>query len=147
MVPQKNRGGTSRGISQTLKEDNEICGKTGTTSNQSDGWFVGMARDLCAGVWVGGEDRCIHFRNLALGSGARTARPIWEKFMMSIYEDPELTYKQGPLLQYAKPTDLEIPTHHVPSRDTLPAQETEPEADLMVEEVTVDMDLDVNDIF
>lgn len=140
-------GGTSRGINQALQEDNEICGKTGTTSNQSDGWFVGMARDLCAGVWVGGEDRCIHFRNLALGSGAHAARPIWEKFMTSIYADPELPYKKGPLLNYAEP--IEIPSQHETPRYTLPVQETEQEEDAIMEETTadVDMELDVNEIF
>ena len=136
-------GGTSGGIHESLKQDNEICGKTGTTSNHSDGWFVGMARDLCAGVWVGGEDRCVHFRNLALGGGARTARPIWEKFMMSIYEDPELPYQKGALLKYAKPIDVEIPAQRKDAIPTSPAQETEQESDATPEEVTVD----VNDIF
>jgi penicillin-binding protein 1A len=139
-------GGTSRVIKQVLKEDNEICGKTGTTSNQSDGWFVGMARNLCAGVWVGGEDRCIHFRNLALGSGAHTAMPIWEKFMISIYADPELPYKKEPLLDYESPFGVTIPGQHEQSRHVLPAQETEQEGDVITEEAIVDMNLDVNEI-
>jgi penicillin-binding protein 1A len=140
-------GGTSRGIVRALKEDNEICGKTGTTSNQSDGWFVGMARGLCAGVWVGGEDRCIHFRTLDLGSGARTARPIWEKFMLSIYADPELPYDKGPLLDYAKPID--IPTWQEQSQDEVLAQATEQEEDSIIEaeEDPVETGLDVNEIF
>jgi len=144
-------GGTSSGIHRALRADNEICGKTGTTSNQSDGWFVGMARGLCAGVWVGGEDRCIHFRDLALGSGARTARPIWEKFMMSIYADPELPYQKGPLLNYAKPIDIEIPSQHAAPQHTLPNQgaKQEQEEDAIMEETTteVDTELDVNEIF
>lgn len=102
-------GGTSRGISEILKRDNEIGGKTGTTSNLSDGWFVGMARDLCAGAWVGGEDRCIHFRKTSSWTGAATARPIWEKFMLNVYEDPELPYQKGPLLPHDKPTGLDFP--------------------------------------
>ena len=140
-------GGTSRGIKQVLREDNEICGKTGTTSNQSDGWFIGMARDLCAGVWVGGEDRCIHFRNLALGGGAHTAMPIWENFMMRIYADAELPYKKESLLNYAKPFDIVIPSQHEQSQCILPAQETEQEEDVAMEETAVDINLDVNEIF
>lgn len=89
--------GTSRGLSSAIKKDNEICGKTGTTSNQSDGWYIGLAKDLCTGIWVGGENRCIHFRTLAAGQGAITARPIWEKFMLRTYADPQLPYEKGPL--------------------------------------------------
>ncbi len=150
-------GGTSRGITQAIREENEICGKTGTTSNQSDGWFVGMARGLCAGVWVGGEDRCIHFRNLGLGSGARTARPIWEKFMLSIYADPELPYEKGPLTDYARPDDLSIPTqpHEEDLKTTPSTQEVIHTDAISVEESTADTDLnkevdiklDVNKIF
>lgn len=139
-------GGTSRGVKRELRVDNEICGKTGTTSNQSDGWFVGMARDLCAGVWVGGEERCIHFRDLSLGSGARTARPIWEKFMMSIYADPELPYEKGPLLNYDKPIDIDIPLQYEATQDKLPNQE-ERQEEAMQEEDTVNIELDVNEIF
>jgi penicillin-binding protein 1A len=142
-------GGTSIGIARALKEDNEICGKTGTTSNQSDGWFVGMARGLCAGVWVGGEDRCIHFRTLGLGSGARTARPIWEKFILSIYADPELPYNKGPLLDYAKPIDVDIPTRYEQPQDEVLAQETAQEEDATTEEGEdiAETALDVNEIF
>ena len=140
-------GGTSQGISKALRENNEICGKTGTTSNQSDGWFVGMARDLCAGAWVGGANRCIHFRTLGTGSGAKTARPIWEKFMHSVYEDPELPYEKGPLLPYDKPTGVDIPTEHESPQKGLPPQEEVQAEDLMIEEDTADVEIDVNDIF
>ena len=140
-------GGTSRGIQGVLKEGNEICGKTGTTSNQSDGWFVGMAKDLCVGVWVGGEDRCIHFKNLALGGGARTARPIWENFMLRIYEDSELPYHRGPLLSYDKPDSVKIPMQHAGPKESLPVQEAAWEEDTMMEEDARNVDLDLNDIF
>ena len=106
-----------------------------------------MARDLCAGVWVGGEDRCIHFRNLALGGGAHTAMPIWENFMMRIYADAELPYKKESLLNYAKPFDIVIPSQHEQSQCILPAQETEQEEDVAMEETAVDINLDVNEIF
>ncbi len=85
-------GGTARGINKKLKEDNDIGGKTGTSSNQSDGWFIGITKNLTAGVWVGGEDRCIRFKTLAEGQGAVMARPIWEKFMLKIYEDESIPY-------------------------------------------------------
>ncbi len=138
-------GGTSRGISKVLKKDNELCGKTGTTSNHSDGWFVGMTRDLCAGAWVGGEDRCIHFRTLALGGGAVIARPIWEKFMLSVYEDPELPYEKGPLLNYSKPEGLEIPEESIKVEEK--KQEMYPqEEELEEEEDNIDVELDVNEI-
>ena len=106
-----------------------------------------MARGLCAGVWVGGEDRCIHFRTLALGGGARTARPIWEKFMLSIYEDLELPYEKGPLLDYAQPIDVDIPTQHKQPQDGVPSQETEEDAIIEEEEDVVETELDVNEIF
>lgn len=134
-------GGNSRGISSALKEGNELCGKTGTTSNHSDGWFIGMARDLCAGVWVGGENRCIHFRDFASGSGARTARPIWEKFMLSVYEDPELPYTKGPLLNYPPPKGVEIPAGQSAPQVT-PEELQEEETD----EMPVNVELDVNEI-
>lgn len=98
--------GTFRGLSKAMKEDNEVCGKTGTTSNHSDGWCVGMAKDLCTGVWVGGENRCIHFRTMDMGQGAVIARPIWEKFMLRLYNDPAVPYKKGPLPAPAVPLDL-----------------------------------------
>jgi penicillin-binding protein 1A len=69
-----------------------LAGKTGTTDNHSDGWFVGYTPMLTAGVWVGCEDRAAHFRTLALGQGARTAMPVFAMFMQRCYEDPELPY-------------------------------------------------------
>ena len=56
---------------------NEIAGKTGTTDNHSDGWFIGLVPNLVTGVWVGGEERSIHFRSITLGSGSNMALPIW----------------------------------------------------------------------
>ncbi len=70
--------------------DHPIAGKTGTTQNNSDGWFIGMTPDLVAGVWVGAEDRGARFRELSLGQGANTALPIWAKFMQKVYDDEEL---------------------------------------------------------
>ena len=72
--------------------DNPIAGKTGTTQNQSDGWFIGMVPNLVSGVWVGGEDRSIHFEEIAFGQGATMALPIWAIYMMRAYEIPELEF-------------------------------------------------------
>ena len=69
---------------------NPIAGKTGTTQNQSDGWFMGMVPNLVTGVWVGGEDRSIHFKSLTYGQGASMALPIWALYMKKNYADEEL---------------------------------------------------------
>jgi penicillin-binding protein 1A len=69
---------------------NPIAGKTGTTQNQSDGWFMGMVPNLVTGVWVGAEDRAAHFETIIYGQGAAMALPIWGLYMKSCYNDPEL---------------------------------------------------------
>ncbi|MGN7513525.1 MAG: transglycosylase domain-containing protein [Allomuricauda sp.] len=69
---------------------NPIAGKTGTTQNQSDGWFMGMVPNLVTGVWVGGEDRSIHFERLAYGQGAAMALPIWALYMKKNYANEEI---------------------------------------------------------
>ena len=77
-----------------LPKDNRyahvFAGKTGTTSNHSDGWFIGMSHNLISGVWVGGDDRSIHFRTGALGEGSKTALPIFKRFMIKVVKDPML---------------------------------------------------------
>ena len=70
--------------------DNPIAGKTGTTQNQSDGWFMGITPDLVTGVWTGCEDRAAHFRSIDLGQGAHMALPIWAIYMKKVYGDPLL---------------------------------------------------------
>lgn len=67
-----------------------IAGKTGTTNGASDGWFMGLTPDLVTGVWVGADDRDIHFRNLTWGQGARMALPIWGYYMNKVYDDKRL---------------------------------------------------------
>ncbi|MCK0161139.1 penicillin-binding protein 1A [Allomuricauda sp. F6463D] len=69
---------------------NPIAGKTGTTQNQSDGWFMGMVPNLVTGVWVGGDDRSIHFNRLLYGQGAAMALPIWAQYMKKNYANEEL---------------------------------------------------------
>ena len=68
----------------------EIAGKTGTTNNQSDGWFIGYTPKLTVGVWVGAEDRQVHFHSLSLGGGSNMALPIWGIFMKKVFENGSL---------------------------------------------------------
>lgn len=88
-------GGTSTILSKAVLSDNEVGGKTGTTDNASDGWYIGITHNLVTGIWVGGDEPSIHFRTWTLGSGTRSALPIWDKFMQSIYEHPEVGYPKG----------------------------------------------------
>lgn len=98
-------GGTSSGIHPFLKLDNELGGKTGTTNNASDGWYMGITNNLVTGVWVGGDEPSIHFPSWVFGSGSRTARPIWENFMMDLYQDPSIGYGKG---TFKKPDSLDM---------------------------------------
>ncbi len=74
---------------------NPIAGKTGTTQNQSDGWFMGMVPNLVTGVWVGGDDRSVHFRSITYGQGASMALPIWGLYMKKNYTNEELGVSKG----------------------------------------------------
>ena len=75
--------------------DNPIAGKTGTTQNQSDGWFMGMVPNLATGVWVGGDDRSIHFEEIGFGQGATMALPIWGSYMKALYQNSDLGVSVG----------------------------------------------------
>jgi len=108
MGATQEQGGTAMGLSHSLRDENEIGAKTGTTQNYSDGWFMGVTKNLVAGAWVGGDDRSIHFRTLALGQGARTAMPIWEEFFLKVYEDEELGIEKGPFQRPDGSLSLEI---------------------------------------
>lgn len=72
-----------------------IAGKTGTTQNNSDGWFIGLTPDLVAGAWVGGEDRSVHFDNTSEGQGASMALPIWAHFFQRVYADKSINISKG----------------------------------------------------
>jgi penicillin-binding protein 1A len=87
---------TGTGVRLRSKYDlrNPIAGKTGTTQNQSDGWFMGLTPDLTTGVWTGAEDRAVHFRSIKLGQGANMALPIWALYMQKIYNDPVLNFRK-----------------------------------------------------
>ena len=99
--------GTAEGLKRTtLVAGNEIGAKTGTTSNFSDGWFMGVTQKLVAGVWVGGDDRSIHFRSLALGQGAKMAMPAYAKFMEKVYADPSLSIEGYTKMPFMKPENF-----------------------------------------
>jgi len=100
--------GTARGMSWELKNENEVGAKTGTTQNGSDGWFMGVTKDLVAGAWVGGDERSIHFKSWAMGQGGRTAMPIWQNFMLNVYRDPILYYEKGPFPKPLNRLSVEI---------------------------------------
>ncbi|NOY47099.1 MAG: penicillin-binding protein [Chlorobi bacterium] len=85
--------------------DNPIAGKTGTTQNQSDGWFMGMVPNLVTGVWVGAEDRAVHFKTITYGQGASMALPIWALYMKSCFADETLKVSKE---EFEKPDNLSI---------------------------------------
>lgn len=91
-------GGTFQSLDSNLKSNNEIAGKTGTSSNLSDAWCIGMIKNLCTGIWVGTDNRCIHFNDIRFGQGARVALPIFERFITKLYNDKYLKYKKASLL-------------------------------------------------
>lgn len=78
----------------------QMGGKTGTTNSNSDSWFMGFTPDLVTGVWVGGEERYIHFNTMALGQGARAALPIYGYYMQKVYADKKLPYSQDAKFEF-----------------------------------------------
>lgn len=122
----RERGGTSMSLNGYIgdQRDTDFGGKTGTSNNHSDAWFMGVSPNLVVGAWVGGEYRCIHFRTGALGQGSRTALPICGYFLQSVFNDPNFKDYHG---KFIKPngTDLELSMYecsYSPSpKDTLDA--------------------------
>ncbi len=96
-------GGTSQALWEwdLFKKNNQIGGKTGTSSDYVDGWYMGVTKDLVTGVWVGCDERSVHFKTSETGEGSRTALPIFAKFMEKVYRDPSLKITLGP---FPKPT-------------------------------------------
>jgi len=106
--------GTGNGIRSIYKIPGDFAGKTGTTQNQSDGWFVGITPHLVAGCWVGAEDPGIHFRTITYGQGAYMALPIVGKFYHKLYRDPrykDLQYARFPELDKQLLADLDLPAY------------------------------------
>ncbi len=90
-------GGTSQALWEwdLWKNNNQIGGKTGTSSDYVDGWYMGITKDLVTGVWVGCDERSVHFKTSQTGEGSRTALPIFGKFMERVYRDPTTGITQG----------------------------------------------------
>ena len=100
--------GTGARLRGQYKLTAPIAGKTGTTQNQSDGWFIGITPELAAGAWVGCEDRVVHFRSIEMGQGAREAMPIWALFMQRVYADKTLHISTADFEPPAEPLTVEM---------------------------------------
>lgn len=98
------QGGTGSRLRYRYKLNQPMAGKTGTTQNNSDGWFMGITPDLVTGCWVGGEDRAVHFDRTDQGQGASMALPIFAKYMQKVYADKTIKISQG---------DFERPAHRI----------------------------------
>lgn len=132
-------GGTSQalwGYVGTVN-DTEFGGKTGTSNNHSDAWFMGVSPKLVVGAWVGGEYRCIHFRTGALGQGSRTALPICGYFLQSVFNDPQFKHYHA---KFDKPNDPDIEkfmyicdSYYEQKRDTLDSDSIQNEEPEMLE--------------
>ena len=108
--------------------EHPIAGKTGTTQNQSDGWFMGMVPNLVSVVWVGGEERATHFEDITYGQGATMALPIWANFMRDNYAIPDLGISMEP---FERPENLSIEVDCVP----VPTEEGDPGIDLAEDDI------------
>ena len=93
-------GGTAASLRSRYGISAQMGGKTGTTNSNSDSWFMGFTPDLVTGVWVGGEERYIHFNTMALGQGARAALPIYGYYMQDVYKDSRLPYSQDTRFEF-----------------------------------------------
>ena len=82
-----------------------VAGKTGTTQNNSDAWFIGMTPKLVTGVWIGGEMRSIHFNNMTYGQGAAAALPVWGLYMKKVYDDPKINFYKG---NFDRPANVDV---------------------------------------
>ena len=102
--------GTGRRLRSAYDMKGPIAGKTGTTNNNSDGWFVGCVPQLITAVWVGGDERDIHFNSMALGQGSASALPVWALYMRRVYADKTLGY--DPDRDFDKPASMATPTQH-----------------------------------
>ncbi len=100
--------GTAARLRSTYQMTSEIAGKTGTTNNHSDGWFIGITPNLVSGAWVGAEDRSVHFTRLGLGSGTSMALPIWGEYMTRVYEDSTLNITEEDTFEAPENFELDL---------------------------------------
>jgi len=101
-------GGTSGRIRSVYNIKHPVAGKTGTTDDNSDGWFMGLTPELVAGAWVGAEDMQVHFISTGLGQGANMALPIWAIFMQKVYADKSIGLSTKDFEKPSKPLSVEI---------------------------------------
>ncbi|CAM4057373.1 penicillin-binding protein 1A [Flavobacterium weaverense] len=114
--------GSNRWTGYPYNFKNPIAGKTGTTQNQSDGWFMGMVPNLVTGVWVGCEDRSARFKSITYGQGATAALPIWGYFMKLCYDDPDLKVSKSP---FERPANLSIKVDCYVAKKVVDSTDTE----------------------
>lgn len=128
-------GGTSQALWEwdLFKNENQIGGKTGTSSDYVDGWYMGITKDLVAGVWVGCDEQSIHFKSSATGEGSKTALPIYAMFMEELYKHPELGVTFGkfpdPTVQITKKYNCPGPRIQI-TRDTVETEGLNPDIEL-----------------
>ncbi len=106
-------GGTGVRLRYKYNFTGEIGGKTGTTNNNSDAWFIGLTPTLVSGCWVGGDDRDIHFSTMQMGQGAAGALPVWAYFMQRVYADTRLGYSPS--------ATFDLPPGYDPCRTDTPS--------------------------
>ena len=107
--------GTGRKLRYAFNMKGPIAGKTGTTNSNSDGWFVGCVPQLVTAVWVGGDERDIHFNSTAIGQGSATALPIWALYMRRVYANKALGY--DPNRDFDKPAAPATTHRHAGKKD------------------------------
>ncbi|MCH8555264.1 MAG: transglycosylase domain-containing protein [Schleiferiaceae bacterium] len=109
--------------------ENPIAGKTGTTQNNSDGWFMGMVPNLITGVWTGCEDRAAHFGGIYYGQGATTALPVWALYMRKCYENKDLNISKGDFERPDVPLQIELNCAEYKRAQRIESSNTAPELD------------------
>lgn len=120
-------GGTGSRMRFKYNIKSDMCGKTGTTNDNSDGWFVGFTPSLVNGCWVGGDDRDIHFNTMTHGQGASLALPVWALYMKRVYADKSLGYSTEEA--------FDIPKNFDPCQSEFDAEGEEPIEDMGIDEI------------
>jgi len=123
-IPEEERNPVYRDVvtGYPYSFDNAIAGKTGTTQNQSDGWFMGMVPNLVTGIWVGAEDRATHFKTITYGQGATMALPIWGIYMKKCYENEVLGISKDDFL-VPEELKIAIDCEAIKSVNTFPSED------------------------
>ena len=118
-------GGTAGRLRSTYGLRGRIAGKTGTTNDNSDGWFIGYTPKITAGVWVGCEDRQVHFQSIALGGGSNAALPIWGIWMKKVMKDGTLGISENDM--FVEPATMSLPVVSESSGDSVSSESNEEE--------------------